>query len=135
MIVVDNDSSDDSVPYLRVHHPEVIPVEIDENPGFSAGNNRSGTATDDSDYLWFLNTDARVKLYSLSKLIEYLEASLPVLKTNKMDSQRIQSLGFHYDVSGRAYCKHRGRQSLRLSALTSGLRDRCHCPRITTSGR
>lgn len=56
IVVVDNASSDDSVPYLAAHWPEVRVVRLDDNLGFAAGNNR-GAEGARTDALVFLNND------------------------------------------------------------------------------
>lgn len=62
IVVVDNDSNDDSVEYIRTHHPSVELVEAGDNLGWAGGNNigiqramRNG-----ADYVLLANNDIRV---------------------------------------------------------------------------
>ncbi|MDE6378962.1 MAG: glycosyltransferase family 2 protein [Muribaculaceae bacterium] len=56
VIVVDNDSSDDSVKMLRKDFPEVILIESGANIGFGRANNL-GMAHAKGEYLFLLNSD------------------------------------------------------------------------------
>jgi len=114
-VVVDNDSLDGSIDLLEQEFPEVTVVENEENAGLSKGNNAGVIAGADSDYLWFLNPDVRVTESSLSVLVEYMEQNpdmgITVPRINEMDSETIQSLGYHYDVTGRCYRRHEGKST------------------------
>lgn len=70
IIVVDNASSDDSVPNIRKEWPNVELLELDENAGFSKANNL-GAAKATRSVLCFLNSDAYVE-QSLDPLAEQL---------------------------------------------------------------
>jgi len=77
IIVVDNGSTDDSVPAVRAAHPGVRIVETGANLGFAAGNNvgiRAALALA-PEYLWFLNNDTEV-------LPDALEGLLAVARTD-----------------------------------------------------
>jgi GT2 family glycosyltransferase len=104
VIVVDNASTDDSVPFLREHYPDVEVVEKAENVGIASGYNAGADAAPDADYCWFVNNDVRVTPDSLSLLVDRLEAAPDVAITfpriNDMDSERIQSLGMGCDIFG-----------------------------------
>ncbi|MEM6457549.1 MAG: glycosyltransferase family 2 protein [Acidobacteriota bacterium] len=56
-IVVDNASRDDSVAWLRAHHPAVRVVALDENVGFGRANNAAAARTR-APFLLLLNADA-----------------------------------------------------------------------------
>lgn len=63
IIVVDNDSRDDSVAYLRSEHPDVDVIELDWNSGFAHANNvamRRAFEDPSVDYVALVNTDARL---------------------------------------------------------------------------
>lgn len=69
IIVVDNNSSDDSVSYVRENFPKVKVIASDKNKGFAGGNNRgAGAAT--GQYLLFLNNDTKVTKEFLIPMIE-----------------------------------------------------------------
>jgi GT2 family glycosyltransferase len=57
IIVVDNNSTDDSIPWLEEAHPRVRIVELTENRGFTGGCN-AGIAAAAGSFIALLNTDA-----------------------------------------------------------------------------
>ena len=58
VILVDNGSSDESVTYVKQHYPWVKLVILNENKGFSVGNNH-GLLHAVGDYIVTLNNDTR----------------------------------------------------------------------------
>lgn len=115
VIVVDNDSSDGSVDFLRSEFPDICVVENEENVGLARGNNRGADTAPEADYYWFLNPDVRVPESSLTSLIEYIETAsdvgVVVPRINEIDSDTIQSLGYHYDLTGRSFRRYEGKQT------------------------
>lgn len=72
VIVVDNDSSDDSVNVVQKNYPEVVLIQSPENGGFSKGNNL-GIAKAKGKYVMLLNSDAEfIKKTQLDEAMEYL---------------------------------------------------------------
>lgn len=57
IILADNASRDDSVAWVRAHHPNVRLIELDQNLGFAAANNLAAKAST-SEWLALLNPDA-----------------------------------------------------------------------------
>lgn len=104
VILVDNNSNDTSIDYVKENHPNVTIVESDENIGFSRGNNLGAAKTNAPDYYWFLNTDVRVTPQALDKLVSRIEndddVGIVVPRINNMDDGSIQSLGYKYGISG-----------------------------------
>ncbi len=72
IIVVDNNSTDDSLQMLKDHFPEVRLIQNKTNVGFSKANNQ-GAKVANSRFLLFLNSDTEVKKYSLVKPLKYLK--------------------------------------------------------------
>ena len=72
IIVVDNASTDGSVPMVQQKYPDVHLIALDENVGFAAANNR-GTAVAQGNTLLFLNSDTVVTPQSLIKPFNYLQ--------------------------------------------------------------
>jgi hypothetical protein len=72
IIVVDNASTDGSRVMVKEKFPNVKLVELEENIGFSAGNN-VGAAEASGKYLCFLNSDVLVNQDTFIKLFDYLE--------------------------------------------------------------
>ncbi len=70
--VVDNGSTDDTLAWLRAHHPEVHVLANPTNRGFAAANNQA-MARAQGRYLLLLNTDTRPLPGSLAALVRYLD--------------------------------------------------------------
>ncbi len=68
IIVVDNNSSDDSVSYMRKAFPEVIVIASKKNNGFAGGNN-IGVEAATGKYFLFLNNDTKVMTNFLVPLV------------------------------------------------------------------
>ena len=73
VIVVDNNSKDDSCSMVRTKFPSVIIVENKENLGFSKANNQ-GVAIAKGDYILFLNPDTVMPEDFFQKTITYMDA-------------------------------------------------------------
>ncbi len=72
IIVVDNNSEDDSCAMVKRRFPEVILVENKENVGFSKANNQ-GVAIAKGEYVCILNPDTAVAEDTFSKALHYAE--------------------------------------------------------------
>jgi GT2 family glycosyltransferase len=76
VIVVDNGSTDGSVPAIRERFPTVTVLEIGDNLGYTGGNNAGLTyaLAQGADYMLLLNNDTEVATNLLGRLIEAAEA-------------------------------------------------------------
>lgn len=72
IIVVDNNSGDDSKYILAVAHPDVVFVEAGFNGGYAWGNN-VGLSLSRGRHVLVLNPDVQVKPGALGKAVEYLD--------------------------------------------------------------
>lgn len=72
IIVVDNNSCDGTVEYVKANFPMVNVVANSENRGFAAANNQ-GLCIAMGQYILFLNPDTLVLPKSLEKLTEFLD--------------------------------------------------------------
>lgn len=72
LIVVDNASTDDSLPMLRRDYPQVRLIENRENVGFARANNQAA-AIAQGRYLLLLNTDTFVHEGTVETLVEHME--------------------------------------------------------------
>src|SRR4051812_15765410 len=59
VIVADNGSTDDSVAFMKIHHPSVQVIRNTENFGYAEGYNRA-LAEVQADYFVLLNSDVEV---------------------------------------------------------------------------
>ena len=73
IIVVDNNSEDDSCRMVRDKFPEVILIQNEENLGFSKANNR-GVDAATGEYICILNPDTVVAEDTFEALIEFAQA-------------------------------------------------------------
>lgn len=73
VIVVDNNSVDDSCEMVREKFPEVILIENKDNKGFSKANNQ-GVAIAKGEYILFLNPDTVVPEDCLKSLTDYMDS-------------------------------------------------------------
>lgn len=73
LIVVDNNSSDDSEEMVREKFPEVTFIANKDNKGFSKANNQ-GVAIAKGEYILFLNPDTVVPEDCLKKLTDYMDS-------------------------------------------------------------
>jgi GT2 family glycosyltransferase len=86
IIVVDNNSTDESCALLKEKYPEVILVENNENVGFSKANNQ-GVAIAKGKYVLILNPDTLVSEEALENLLKFAKSkqNLGILCAKQMD--------------------------------------------------
>lgn len=73
VVLVDNGSADDSVPFVREHYPWVKLVPLANNTGFASGNNH-GLKESRGDLVVTLNNDTRAESDWLAKLVATAES-------------------------------------------------------------
>ena len=77
VVVVDNASTDGSVPAIRAHYPDVAVLETGENLGYTGGNNvgmRYALARG-ADYVLLLNNDTVVDPKIVERLVTFAESN------------------------------------------------------------
>lgn len=72
VVVVDNNSADDSVAMIRQTFPQVVLLENDWNAGFAAGVNQ-GYAASKGAYVFLFNPDARLRPGALDRAVDFME--------------------------------------------------------------
>ena len=112
LIVVDNASSDETLPFVRQSFPGVTVVALDRNSGYAAGNN-AGARVARGKYLAFLNDDTQVEKRWLSALVAAAEAdpSVGLVTSQIVYAERpdvLDSAGDGYLRSGGAFKHHHG---------------------------
>ena len=72
VIVVDNNSSDGTIDYIKSNYPDIILLPQEENLGFGRANNIgiSYALNEDTDYVFLLNQDAYLEKDCILKLLE-----------------------------------------------------------------
>ncbi len=114
LIVADNGSTDDSVAWVRKHHPEVKVLELGENYGFAAGYNRALALTG-YEYSLLLNSDVEVTPGWLDPLLDFMEANpdvgavMPKIRSwrRKEYFEYAGAAGGYLDRLGYPYCRGR----------------------------
>jgi GT2 family glycosyltransferase len=74
IIVVDNNSPDDSCQMVKEYFPDVVLIEHPENSGFPKGNN-IGVAATKGDYVCILNPDTVVAEGTFEKLFSFVDTT------------------------------------------------------------
>jgi len=77
IIVVDNNSKDDSVRQIKKHFPEVILIENKKNEGFAAANNK-GIKKTVGEFILFLNPDTLLNGNTLSTMLKFMKENSDV---------------------------------------------------------
>ena len=75
IVVVDNDSQDESVEQIKKHHPDVKLIETGDNLGFAKGYNVGirYSIGQQADYIFVLNNDTTLDPNCLATLLEFAE--------------------------------------------------------------
>ncbi|MBI5289262.1 MAG: glycosyltransferase family 2 protein [Chloroflexi bacterium] len=109
VVVVDNDSSDETAEHVEAEFPDVDVVRCGRNGGYGAANNL-GFARSQSKYVAVVNPDARPERGWLRSLVRALEQNPnAALATSKVllasDSSRVNACGNIVHLSGIAFCR------------------------------
>ncbi|GKU27269.1 rhamnosyltransferase [Clostridium folliculivorans] len=106
IIIVDNNSSDNSQEIIQKKFPEHTFIQTGKNLGYAAGNNMGiRVALDrEADYICVINNDVIVEKDFLTKMILYMEANTNIgvcgpTICEYMDRNKIQSSGALIDLS------------------------------------
>ena len=104
LILVDNNSSDDSVEFVKKYHKWVKLIQNKENLGFVGGNN-IGIKKAQGKYIVLLNNDTKVEPNWLKELIKPLEENQKIaVTTSKVKLYRnknlLNSAGIVVDIYG-----------------------------------
>lgn len=74
VIVADNASTDDSIVWMRKHHPQVRIIQLEQNAGYAGGYNLALKEVEGTYYV-LLNTDVQVEPGWLQPLITCMESN------------------------------------------------------------
>ncbi len=91
IIVVDNNSPNDTPQIIKENHPDVKLILSDTNLGFAGGNNL-GVQQAKGKYLLFINNDTEVPSYFLEPLVNLLENDSSIGMVSPL-------IKFHWDPS------------------------------------
>jgi len=82
IIVIDNGSEDDSVSFISKKYPNVIIVELENNLGYSEGNNKGFDLIKKADYSIFINNDTIVDPAFVEPLVNTLESDEKIMQVS-----------------------------------------------------
>lgn len=117
VIVVDNDSQDETVPRLRVDFPEVLLIRNEGNLGFGVANNR-GALKAKGDYLFLLNADTLLLDQNIIHAIQYArENNIAILGPKMVGEKGELQVTWDTDVSLWRYIRSIASMGLLLGKL------------------
>lgn len=114
VVVIDNNSSDESLAYIRDWHPEVKAIHLTKNYGFADGYNL-GLKNVDAEYIALLNSDVLVTEGWLDPVLALLESNksigivqpLVLSLENKKQFEYAGAAGGYLDVLAYPFCRGR----------------------------
>jgi GT2 family glycosyltransferase len=114
IIVADNGSTDDSIPFLKANYPDIRIIGFTENYGFAEGYNRA-LALLDHEYVVLLNSDVEVTPDWLTKAVKHLDAHPEIVALQPKICSEKEKNRFEYagaaggfiDLYGYPYCRGR----------------------------
>jgi len=105
IILVDNNSTDKSVEYVKNTYPSITIIKLNRNYGFAEPNN-IGAKNAKGDYLLFLNNDTTVNPNFISAMVNVLEQDPQIAICQSLllkPNGQVDSSGDFIDTLGRAY--------------------------------
>jgi len=105
IILVDNNSTDNSVEYVKNKYPSITIIKLNRNYGFAEPNN-IGAKNAKGDYLLFLNNDTTVNPNFISAMVNVLEQDPKIAICQSLllkPNGQVDSSGDFIDTLGRAY--------------------------------
>ena len=105
VILVDNNSSDDTVDFITKNYPSIILIKLDANKGFAEPNNIASKVAK-GNFLLFLNNDTTVTPNFISELVNVLRNDLKIAICQSLllkPDGKIDSSGDFIDTIGIAY--------------------------------
>jgi len=105
VILVDNNSTDNSVEFVKNVHPSVIIIKLDNNYGFAEPNN-IGAKNAKGEFLLFLNNDTVVNPNFIREMVKVLNQDSEIAICQSLllkPNGEVESSGDFIDILGRAY--------------------------------
>jgi GT2 family glycosyltransferase len=104
VIIVDNDSQDKNVEFVKNNYPEFTLIENPENLGFAAAVNQ-GIKTANSEYVLLLNNDVQLEIDAILNLLNCIEKDENIFAvSSKMiqynDRDKMDDAGDEYTILG-----------------------------------
>ena len=110
LILVDNNSEDDTVEYVKKNFPDVKIIRNKKNLGFASGNNVgiNWALKNNFDYIVLLNDDTEVDKHWLAEMLKVIKGSEKIAAVQSKillhgDKKKINSWGNHIHFLGLAF--------------------------------
>ncbi len=112
--IIDNNSSDDSVPFVQEHFPSVKTIVLDDNYGFATGYNKGLWGLKEEYYL-MMNSDVEVEAGFIEPLVNMIQSDervaivQPKIRSlrNKTMFEHAGAAGGMIDLLGYPFCQGR----------------------------
>jgi len=112
--IIDNDSNDDSINYIKANFPEVSVVKHSKNYGFSKGYNKVLLKNVSEDYFVIMNNDVMVTKKWLDPILELIQKKeIGIIQPKIMNSTKTSlfdyagAAGGFIDILGIPFCRGR----------------------------
>jgi len=105
IILVDNNSKDESIEFVKKAYPSVIIIKLDKNYGFAEPNN-IGAKNAKGDFLFFLNNDTIVNTNFVNEMIKVFDQDSKIAICQSLllkPNEQVDSSGDFIDTLGRVY--------------------------------
>jgi len=105
IILVDNNSTDDSIEFVKNTYPSIIIIKLDKNYGFAEPNN-IGAKNAKGDFFLFLNNDTEVDPNFVGEMVKVLQQDSKIAICQSLllkPNGEVDSSGDFIDTLGRAY--------------------------------
>jgi len=105
VILVDNNSTDETIEFVTKNYPSIIIIKLDSNKGFAEPNNM-GAKIAKGEYLLFLNNDTVVTTNFISEMIKVIENDKKIAICQSLllkPDQSVDSSGDFIDKLGVVY--------------------------------
>ena len=104
VIIIDNNSKDDSTDYIKKEYPHFTLIENKKNLGFAAAVNQ-GIRASETDYVFLLNNDAEIEENCILNIVKCIEADENIFAvSSKMiqhgDRTKMDDAGDEYTLLG-----------------------------------
>jgi GT2 family glycosyltransferase len=114
IVVADNNSTDDSIEFLKEHYPSIKIIQLDNNYGYADGYNKALQEIE-SEYYVLLNSDVEVTPGWIDPVLEYMDqhkevaAAMPKILAynNKQNFEYAGAAGGFIDKYGFPFCRGR----------------------------
>jgi len=105
MILVDNNSTDDSIEFVKNNYPSIIIIKLEKNYGFAEPNN-IGAKNSKGELLLFLNNDTIVTSNFVKEMVDVISSKEKIAICQSLllkPNGEVDSSGDFVDNLGRAY--------------------------------